>query len=135
LQRRGSLQQDIAALLRLIEADQEAVLRLLTTDVTVSGQLLSDASQTFVGESFFQLIGTTISLPDDATPSWIYLRDAVVAAAADDQVNFLEILQAFAAEAVVVETEKVGQVIQKIQTDTEILETFFDSGFGTRRSN
>jgi hypothetical protein len=131
----GQPSQDIAALLRLIEADEEAILRLLTTDVTVSGQLLSDASQTFVGESFFQLIGTTISLPDDATPSWIYLRDAVVAAAADDQVNFLEILQAFAAEAVVVETEKVGQVIQKIQTDTEILETFFDSGFGTRRSN
>lgn len=129
----GQPSQDIAALLRLIDADQEAILRLLTTDVTVSGQLLSDASQTFVGESFFQLIGTTISLPDAATPSWIYLRDAVVAAAADDRINFLEVLQVFEAEAVVVETEQVGQVIQKIQTDTETLETFFESGFEPRR--
>ena len=129
----GQPSENIEALLRLIEVDQEAVLRLLTTDVTVSGQLLSDASHTFVGESFFQLIGTTISLPDTGTPSWTYLRDAVVTAAADDQINFLEVLQAFEAEAVVVETEQVGQVIQKIQTDTATLEAFFDSGFETRR--
>ncbi|NJN22404.1 MAG: alpha/beta hydrolase [Leptolyngbya sp. RL_3_1] len=126
----GQPSQQLAALLRVIEVDQATARRLLTTDVAVNGQLLADASHTFVGESFFQLLGTTFNLPDPATPGWAYLRDAVVTAAADDQINALEVLQAFEAESVAVETEKIGQVIEKIQTDTATLEAFFDSGFG-----
>jgi hypothetical protein len=126
----GQPSQQLAALLGVIEVDQETARRLLTTDVAVSGQLLADASYTFVGESFFQLLGTTFNLSDAATPGWAYLRDAVVTAAADDQINALEVLQAFEAESVAVQTEKIGQVIEKIQTDMDTLETFFDSGFG-----
>jgi hypothetical protein len=123
--------QNLSAFLELIKVDPDTAIQLLTTQVIVNGQLLDEASQTFVGESFFQLVGTAIKLPNASTPSWPLLRDAVVTAATDDQINALEVLQAFESEAVIVDTEKVGQVIEQIQKDGATLQAFFESGFGS----
>lgn len=130
----GQLSRNLESLLGLIKVDRDTALQMLTYEVPVNGQLLNDVSYTFVGESFFQLIGTAFKLPNSSTPSWPFLRDAVLVSAFDNQVNALEILQAVDAEAVIVDTERVGQVIEEVQKDAATLEAFLDSGFRTTDS-
>ncbi|MGF1459029.1 MAG: alpha/beta hydrolase [Leptolyngbyaceae cyanobacterium] len=126
----GQLSPSLAALLRLAKVEQSTALQVLNQEVSVDSGLLSDASYTFVGESFFQLIGTSVSLPDSSTQSWTYLRDALLTAAADDNtVSAIEVLQAIDTDVITVDAEKVGEVAQEIQADASILEDFLDAGF------
>lgn len=125
----GQLSQNLEALLGVIKVDQATALGLLTTEIAVDGGLLEQASRTFIGESFFQLVGTTVSLPDSSEPSWTYLRDALVASASDSRVSTLEVLQEFGANSVVIDTDKLGPMVEQIRSDTSTIEAFFETGF------
>ena len=126
----GQPSQNLEAFLNVIDVDEATAIAALTTEVAVDSSLLSEASQTFAGESFYQLLGTTIKMTDSSSsPSWVYLRDAVVASASDNQVSALEILQAFPTNAIVLETDKIGPVVEQIQSDSSVLEAFLEEGF------
>ncbi|MGD1943808.1 MAG: alpha/beta hydrolase [Leptolyngbyaceae cyanobacterium] len=126
----GQPSQNLEAFLNVIDVDEATAIDALTTQVAVDSSLLSEASQTFVGESFFQLLGTTIKMTDSSSsPSWVYLRDAVIASASDNQVSALEVLQAFPTNAIVLETDKIGPVIEQIESDSSVLEAFLAEGF------
>ena len=126
----GQPSQNLETFLNVIDVDEATAIAALTTEVAVDSSLLSEASQTFAGESFFQLLGTTIKMTDSsASPSWVYLRDAVVASASDNQVTALEILQAFPSNAIVLETDKIGPVVEQLQSDSSVLAAFLEEGF------
>ena len=126
----GQPSQNLEAFLNVIDVDEATAIAALTTEVAVDSSLLSEASQTFAGESFYQLLGTTIKMTDSSSsPSWVYLRDAVVASASDNQVTALEILQAFPSNAIVLETDKIGPVVEQLQSDSSVLAAFLEEGF------
>ena len=125
----GQPSRNLEAIMRLAKVEQADVLRVLNTDVSIDSELLNEASYTFIGESFFQLIGSTIKLPISSEQSWVYLREALLTAGEDDEVNVIEVLKSFPTDSVVVETDKVGQVIKQVEEDASIVEEFLDSGF------
>ena len=126
----GQPSRNIQALLTVIEMEQDAAFALLTDQAAIDNRLLSQATQTFIGESFLQLIGTTMEVPEAPGQSWQYLRNALLAAAADDnQVSVIEVLQALNANSIIVDTEKVGEVSEQVRHDLAVMQAFFDEAF------
>ncbi|MDB9526650.1 alpha/beta hydrolase [Oscillatoria sp. CS-180] len=125
----GQPSQEIESLLGVINVEKEVALSVLNTEVSVDQGLLEEASQTFIAESFFQLVGTTINMPNGSQQSWTYIKDALLASAADNQVSAIEFIQEFDADSVVVETEKIGPVVEQVQKDISTVEQFLAAGF------
>ncbi|MGF1522235.1 MAG: alpha/beta hydrolase [Leptolyngbyaceae cyanobacterium] len=125
----GQPSRNIQALLTVVDMDQEAAIALLTDQTAIDNRLLSQATQTFIGESFLQLVGTTVEVPEAPGQSWQYLRNALLAAATDNQVSVIEVLQALNTNSIVVDTEKVGEVSEQVQNDLAVMQTFFEEGF------
>lgn len=125
----GEASQDIQALLNVIDMDEESAIALLSTEMAIDGALLEEAAQTFVGESFFQLVATTIEMPEASEQGWTYLRDALLASASDNQVTMIEVLQTFEADSVIVDTERVSQVSEQVQNDISVMRQFLRAAF------
>ncbi|MEL6381386.1 MAG: alpha/beta hydrolase [Cyanobacteria bacterium J06626_18] len=125
----GQPSQNIQALLTVIDMEPDAAFALLTDQTAIDNQLLSQATETFIGESFLQLVGTTVEVPEAPGQSWQYLRNALLAAATDNQVSVIEVLQALNTSAIVVDTEKVGEVSEQVRNDLAVIQTFFDEAF------
>ncbi|MEM9002123.1 MAG: alpha/beta hydrolase [Cyanobacteria bacterium P01_F01_bin.86] len=125
----GQASQNIQAVLNIIEMDEAAAIALLTNETAIDNTLLAEATETFVGESFLQLVGTTLDVPEAPGQSWVYLRNAVITAAADNRVSVIEVLQTFDANAVIVDTEKVGEVSEQVQNDFAVVKMFLEEAF------
>ena len=125
----GEASDDIQVLLDVINVDQASAIALLNNKTIVDNALLEEAAYTFMGESFLQLIGTAIKLPDTQEQSWTYLREAIIASAVDNQVSMIELLQEFPAESVIIDTERAGQVIDQVQKDLSTLQEFLAEAF------
>lgn len=125
----GQPSPEIQSLLDVIQVDQATALSVLTTEVAIDNTLLEDVSQTFIAESFFQLVGTTIKMPNRSEQSWTYIKAALIDAAADNQVSAIEFIQEFDANSVTVDTDKIGPVVEQVQNDISTIEQFFEAGF------
>ena len=125
----GEASQDIQVLLTAIDMEESSAIALLSTEMAIDGVLLEEAAQTFVGESFFQLVATTIEMPEAPDQGWVYLRDALLTSAADNQVSMIEVLQAFEADSVTVDTERVGEVSAQVQKDISVMREFLSAAF------
>ncbi|MBE9064501.1 alpha/beta hydrolase, partial [cf. Phormidesmis sp. LEGE 11477] len=72
----GEASADIQSLLEAIDVDEVSARSMLNSEVAVKSASLPEVAETFVGESFFQLVGTAFTVPDAEESSWVYLRSA-----------------------------------------------------------
>jgi hypothetical protein len=100
---------------------EHQALELLTYVTEVNAGYLREASYTETGERFFQLAGQTIDVPNGTGDSWLYLREALLEASADNRLDAIELLQEFDAHAVNVKTEKLQEVGRQIQDDEAVM--------------
>lgn len=121
----GEASDDIQSLLTAIDVDEESARAMLSSEVPVKNTSLSEVAGTFVGESFFQLLGTTFTIPSVEESSWVYLRSAFLDSAADSQVSFIDILQSFDVDAIVIDTDKIGPVTEQIENDVAVISSYF----------
>lgn len=123
----GEASSDIQALLEVANLDEASALAILNNPIPIENTSLAEVTETFVGESFFQLVGTTVAVPGAVDPSWIYVREAFLTSAADSQVSFIDILQAFEVDSIVLDTERIGPVIERVQNDIQVVRDYFDA--------
>lgn len=121
----GEASADIQALLEAISLDEATARSMLNSEVAVQSADLPEVAETFIGESFFQLVGTTFTVPDVEDASWVYLRSAFLDSATDSQVSFIDVLQSFDVEAVVIDTGKIGPVTEQIKQDVAVISNYF----------
>ena len=121
----GEASADIQSLLETIDVDEAAARSILNSEVDIKSASLPEVTETFVGESFFQLVGTTFTVPDEEESSWVYLRSAFLDSAADSQVSFIDVLQSFDVDAIVIDTEKIGPVTEQIKNDVAVIGSYF----------
>lgn len=121
----GEASTDIQALLEAINVDEVSARSMLNSEVAVRSASLPEVAETFVGESFFQLLGTTFTVPNVEESSWIYLRSAFLDSAADSQVSFIDVLQSFDVDAIVIDTGKIGPVTEQIESDVAVISSYF----------
>ncbi|MEM8504091.1 MAG: alpha/beta hydrolase [Cyanobacteria bacterium P01_D01_bin.1] len=121
----GEASADIQSLLDVADIDEASARSLLNAEVALKSASLPEVAETFVGESFFQLLGTIFTVPEEETPSWEYLRTAFLASAADNQVSFIDVLQSFDVDAIVIDTSRVGPVTEQIKNDVAVISSYF----------
>ncbi|MGD1896201.1 MAG: alpha/beta hydrolase [Phormidesmis sp.] len=121
----GEASADIQALLEAIDIDTASARAMLNSEVTIKSAYLPEVAETFMGESFFQLVGTTFTVPDEEESSWVYLRSAFLDSAVDSQVSFIDVLQSFDVDAIVIDTDRIGPVTEQIKNDVAVISRYF----------
>ena len=112
----GIPSKDIQLVLDILRIDQELAQDLLTREIPIDFQQIREASETFIGATFWQLVGTAISLTDTTGQAWEHVRDALLNAASDDRLSLLEVLQNVEAGLMVIDTQRLS-VLSQVQAE------------------
>ncbi|HEY9764368.1 MAG TPA: alpha/beta hydrolase [Trichocoleus sp.] len=124
--RTGNTSDEIQSLLDTAGIDKGKAQVVLSRELEVDGQLLTTISQTFIGETLLQQVGTAISRPGSQSESWRDLRTALVAAVADDTLSTLEVLQNFEGASITIDAEQVGRVAGDVQRNIRDIQALME---------
>ncbi|HEY9877036.1 MAG TPA: alpha/beta hydrolase [Leptolyngbyaceae cyanobacterium] len=122
----GNPSDEIQSLLDTAGIDKDKAQTVLSRQLEVDGQLLTTLSQTFIGETLLQQVGTAISRPNSQNESWRDLRTALVAAVADDKLSTLEVLQNFEGASITIDAEQVGRVAGDVQRNIRDIQALME---------
>ncbi|NJL45525.1 MAG: alpha/beta hydrolase [Leptolyngbyaceae cyanobacterium SM2_3_12] len=123
----GLPSRDIQLLLNILKIDPAWAQEVLTREIPVDAQGLRDVSNTFIGEAFWRLVGTTVTFSELTEPGWEQLQNALIAAAADDRVTVLEVLENIEASLVIIDTQRVATISSQVREDIDDVQSFFSN--------
>ena len=123
----GEASPELQSLLDSVNLDSRFSRNILGNEIEVNGELFGRAASTFIGEAFFQTVGTAITLPDPSAESWQPLRDALVQATSDNRISLIEVLQVFEGPAITIDTQRVGEVAAQVRQDAAAIQAFLAS--------
>lgn len=123
----GRPSEAIALLLDSSGIEPAMAQAFLSTKIAVDSELFNQAADTFIGEAFFQLMGTAFTLPETDVEGWQSLRSALMASAADNQLSAVEVLQNVDHPAIVIDAQALMEVAEQMRQDIKDIEAFTDS--------
>jgi hypothetical protein len=123
----GEASPELQSLLDSVNLDSRFSRNILGNEIEVNGELFERAASTFIGEAFFQTVGTAITLPDPSAESWQPLRAALVQATSDNRISLIEVLQVFEGPAITIDTQRVGEVAAQVRQDAAAIQAFLAS--------
>lgn len=121
----GIPSQDIQILLDILRIEERTAQEFLTREIPLDMQSIRETSETFIGATFWRLVGTAISMTDTTGLAWEHLRDALLDAAADDRVTLLEVLQNVETGLLVIDTQRLSALSSLLRQDTDKIQPFF----------
>ncbi len=118
----GIASRDLQALLTLLRIDESRAQQILTREIPLDVDSLRDVSNSLVGQFFWRLLATTITVDEGAGAAWKVLQDAVLQAASRDRLTLLDILRSVDASVLVIDSQRVIAVASQIGENFENIE-------------
>ena len=118
----GIASRDLQALLTLLRIDESRAQHILTREIPIDFDSLREVSDSFVGQFFWRLLATTITVDSNAGAAWQVLQDAVLQAANRDRLTLLDILRSVDASVLVIDSQRVIAVASQIGENFENIE-------------
>ncbi|MEM6837863.1 MAG: alpha/beta hydrolase [Cyanobacteria bacterium P01_C01_bin.120] len=117
--------QNVKRLINLVafftDVDEASAHEYLTSETPVNREYLLEASYTPVGERFYRLASNAMTVTEDPDRTWIYLRDAMLAASDEEVASAIELIREIDANTLEIDTEKLKETSEQIERDEEIV--------------
>jgi hypothetical protein len=124
----GTPSQDLELLLDILDLDSALAQEFLTREIPIEMDGIRRVSETFMGQMFWRVVESAISLNNTTGEGWQHLRDALLNAAADNRITLLEVLQNIEAGLMVIDTQRLFTLVTQVQPDIEAIQSVFSAG-------
>ncbi|HIK44661.1 MAG TPA: alpha/beta hydrolase [Leptolyngbyaceae cyanobacterium M65_K2018_010] len=124
--RTGIPSRDLQLVLTLMPMDEAQVRELLTMEVPVDFDSLRQVSNSFVGQFFWRLVATTLSMAEGSSETWKLMQDAVLKAAANGRISVMDVLRNVEATLLRIDSQRVLAIAEQIRPeDMQIFSSVF----------
>lgn len=126
----GKPSSQLQSVLNLAKQNPETVRGLLMREVSLDSQLVTRLLNTYFGEVMLKQMAEVAYPPATRAQGGSALRDALVAAASDNKISLIEVLQNYSPQALEVDGNQAVAVYQRVIKDAQDLQALYQNSPG-----